>query len=411
MDQNKLGNSSVDMTLALGADSFLRSRGVGSDPMREDPTGRDCFVNLVDLAINSDNFYMPQRSRDDYAELSIFVNSLSAVRPLDDCAAVVLSDYAERQIYDAFWRLVEQRPSWLLPWFASQLYNPHSQKFHEIQAQDSTRTFATISDHEWAIWVRLGGPVEAQGREALCQPVPKREYLERDMFRAEGVPEHQYAYVFGVFRRGWQYAEATRQKNMNIYYCAHRIREHALAASDGWLEGQRQLYWSWGRRLAYVIEHSSRPVEASEVVEWIDGLRKAKVKKWRHMPPLPPDGLIDDKTRKALRAEIEQLYEWAREARIPQDRMDPSWTAAVPAVALELSLTPFQRLFHFSTASRVLRVLPIGRVLDRATYSTTEMLKDATNLMFKSSTFGHPGLVGPALEDAAAPSRRDAYLL
>lgn len=404
--EKQLENSSVDMTLALAADSYLREKQRGFDLALSDPTGRECFITLVDLAVNSDSFYMPEPSTDDYADLPIFVNRLKRICPLHRCADVQLSDETERSIFEVFWSLVEKKKDTLAQWFRSQLHNPHVLRFHQVQAEGSRRTFATFTDQTWELWISHGGITRSSNIEPLIRTVPSREYLTRDIKNAGGVSSHQLCYVYEVFRRGWQYAQATRLTNLNIYYWPHPLREHALAAGGHyWLETQRELYWSWGRCMAYAIDHAHEPVSASEIVSWINGLSDAKILKWRRAPKLDEETDTPERKRE-LRALIEHLFEWARAAGIPQQPMKQSLVVHASEIISEC----IREQHHIGVISRVLTRLPVHGVLKPVASAISETGKDGINY-FLRGTFGYPSLIGPGLENAAAPESSAVTLI
>ena len=138
--------SSIDMTLALGADSYLRQRLPGPDFVAPDPVGQHCLKNLVDIVVNSKVCFLVLPSGEDDSSRSVLLDRLSRIGSIPDCAAVHLKPSVEKRVFRAFWETMETLGhDWVSQWFKSQFWNPIVTRHHHPGLGPRVRMFKTIT--------------------------------------------------------------------------------------------------------------------------------------------------------------------------------------------------------------------------------------------------------------------------
>jgi hypothetical protein len=267
--------SSIDMTLALGAESFIQHRQNPS--LGLDPSGESCFVNLIDLAVNSRICFLTWPSTEDYLYRPKLLERLPSIQKIPNCASVRLQPAIEKRVFDAFWQVFRAFGyEWFAQWWTSHFSDPVVLKHYLPRLGKTASKLSTISDVGLAIWSKYITPTRIKRLQPLG-PLPKN------------APHivYQYCYAYDVFRRGWQYAEATRLENRDIKYCPHQLRQRALSdASASWIEQTRSRHWSWGRCIAYIIKTNPESLPTGQVTDWVNGLIDAKTPRWVQMPQL-----------------------------------------------------------------------------------------------------------------------------
>jgi hypothetical protein len=399
---------STDMTLALGAESYIRRRHPGRENLAVDPVGAQCLTSLIDIVVNSKVCFVALPSHDDYGSRPALIEGLTALKMIPDCATVRLRPAVEKRIFRAFWEVLDTLgPEWMGQWLRSQFWNPVVSRHHHPRLGSRARTFVTITDEGWDLWRQFIEADRMQRLSPLSMSMPDEDYLREDADRAGGMTAFQYCYAFDIFRRGWQYAERTRNTNLDMTYYPHQFRYRALAgASDAWLETSRDVAWSWGRCIVHAIDAAPNPVDPAQVVDWINALIDARPPRWIQLPE-PAHGTEDPKYRRELRDLIDKLEAIARRAQIPRTLVRPaSHDLRLGAVPLEAIIEHF----HLVAINSALHILPVQEVLDPVLHRVGEALKDVVNF-YQRGTFGYPGLIGESFRSQAAPPKEVQFLI
>ena len=394
--------SSIDMTLALGADSFIRERQPGvTGP--SDPVGKACLSDLIDLVVNSEVCFLLRPSEDEFSSRPELVQGITAIKSIPDCAAIRLSEAAEKRVFREFWRTCQDfGHGWLSRWWCSQVWNPAVISKQLPRLGPRARSFTAITDQGWEVWSRYVSTIDLDELDLLSPTLPPQPHFSDDVRRAGSLVAYQYCYAYDVFRRGWQYAEAARRTNLDIQYCTHQLRQRALeAASDSWIEKSRNQFWSWGRCIVNAVQNSFEPIEISRVAAWVDAIVDAKPARWIEIPQELER--MDAAERKRILTEmVESIEATARQAKIPRSLMMPK------SLNVRLSEIPIEALteaLHLITALKVLQLLPANNVLDTVSNGAGEAIKDVANF-FQKGTFGYPGLISEKLKTRDAPESR-----
>jgi hypothetical protein len=399
--------SVVDMTLMLGADSFMRQRLPGADNAPHDPVGSQCLSNFVDLVVNSEACFLLLPSSDDYPTPLALARRVSALKRLRNCAAVKLNSTTEKRVVREF-RSLLQDYDWLSQWFKSHWGNPLAPRHQSPALGRLAKRFATISDEGWATLRQYFGIAELNHLEPLARSMPEQAYLKSDITRAGGCVAYQYAYAFDTFRRGWQYAASSDLTKRQIWYCPHRIRQRALeGGSNAWLERNRDEYWSWGRCIVNLVKSSPTAIQPEMVADWVNGIIESNPPRWVAIPQSITTGVDNRESRLAIRDLVETVEVVARSARIPRSLLTQ------PTLPLKLGRVAFEHVMEelrVGTVESILHILPVKTALERVTYNASEWAKDAVNFLYKR-TFGYPGLVSQELRMRAAPPKHEVYLL
>ena len=309
------------MTLALGADSYLRQWSDGQDGIFLDPVGRTCLKDFIDVIVNSEECFLTLPSDFEYVSLPPLIKRLTNLKQLPNCAGIQLKESVEVRIFNAFWETLKSLGhDWISQWFKSQFWNPIVTRHHQGRLGTTARKFKTITDEGWECWNRLIPQSQLTNVMPLAIRMPDEEYLKEEIHNAkDSLVNFQYCYAYDVFRRGWQYAEAARQRNLEISYCPHQFRRRALdGGSDGWLEAAREIFWSWGQCIVNAVDTAPKPVAVELVADWIHGLLAAKVPRWIDVPDLVA---MTEEDERAAHDLIEKLHEIALSAGIPLSKL------------------------------------------------------------------------------------------
>jgi hypothetical protein len=397
--------SSIDMTLALGAESFLEYR---RNPVRGlDPSGESAFVNMVDLVINSDVCFLTWPSNEDYPYRPELLERLPSIKEIPNCASVRLKHSKEERVFKSFWSVFEAFGyQWFAQWWNSHFADPVVIKHHLPRLGNRARKLTTISDVGFAMWSEFITARRLKRLQPLGDLPKNAPHIVSDAKRFKGIAAYQYCYAYDVFRRGWQYAQATRLKNLDIKYCPHQLRQRALSgASDAWIEQARRRHWSWGRCIAHIVKTNPDPVPIGRITDWVNGLIPAKPK-WAEIPQLSSSG-SEIEYRKTLDCLIESLRVAARSAKIPRNRVRP---LAFAAKVGRLSIEEVLEETKLGTVHAVIEMLPASKILDSVTFQVSETVKDAVNL-FQTGTFDYPGLLNPEMEAYSRQMKREVILI
>lgn len=404
-----LRNSSVDMTLALGAESFLRYR---HDPARGvDPSGESCFINLVDLVINSKICYLTWPSSEGYQHRPELLERLSLDNEIPNCASVHLNKTTEKRVFKAFWEVFQSFGyEWFARWWNSHFSDPIVIQHHLPRLGNKARDLKTITDEGFGWWRELMKEDELKQLQPLGFLPDNAPHITEDAKKvyAESIAPYQYCYAYDVFRRGWQYAEATRQaERFDIRYCPHQLRQRALSdASDSWIEQARMRHWSWGRCIANIVKTNPEPIPLGQVTDWINGLVAANPPKWTEIPTITNIG-SEDEYRKAVNDLLEPLRQAAHLAKIPRQKIKPL-TLGIKVGKLSIDIM-FDAL-KLSAVHTLLEMLPHSKVLDSVKFYASESIKDAVN-HYQTGTFDYPGLLNPKEQAYALQKGREVILL
>jgi hypothetical protein len=72
--------ASIDMTLALGAESHIRRRHPGPENLAVDPVAAQCLTNLIELVVNSEVCFLALPSHDDYQSRPALIKHLTVLK-------------------------------------------------------------------------------------------------------------------------------------------------------------------------------------------------------------------------------------------------------------------------------------------------------------------------------------------
>lgn len=399
--------SAVDMTLLLGADSFVKRRLPGCQNVPADPEGRKCLGDFIDLLVNSDACFLMLPTIEDYATPLVFARQIPALKRLRNCATLQLNKTTEKRVIREFQNIIMDH-DWLSQWFKSHWGNPTTPRNQFPALGDLAKRFETITEEGWSVLRQHLTIGELNRLKPLSQSMPEEPYLKSDIKRAGGYVAYQYAYVFDAFRRGWQYAASSNLKKRQIWYYPHRLRQRALGKdAQGWIENRRDKFWSWGRCVAAAIDSSPSGIEPERVADWINGLTESNSPRWLEVSDAIASGIDNRESRLAVRDLIEKLEVIARSAGIPRNLLN------LPPLPLKVGRFAFEQLMekcHVTTVMGILHILPSSKAVEVISYNATEWVKDATNF-FRKGTFGYPGLVSEHLRERSAKPRVATYLL
>lgn len=404
--QSSLDLSAIDMTLLLGADSFLRHRLPGGDAIPPDPVGSQCLINFVDLVVNAEACFLMLPSKTDYPTQLPLACRVPALKRLRNSADVHLNVSTEKRVVREFKSLIKDY-EFLSQWFRAHWGNPATPRHQSPALGSLARQFATISDEGWGVLMQYLGKTELDRLEPLALSMPQQTYLADDIAKAGGQVAFQYAYTFDTFRRGWQYAASSSYKKRQLWYCPHRIRQRALeAGSKSWLESSRERYWSWGRCLVTLIESAQHMSEPERVTDWINGIVESHPPRWVEVSEAVTSGLDTREARIARRDLIDMVEAVARSARIPMMLLT---RPPLPVKLARLAVEHVSEELKLGTIEGVLEILPAKAIAARIKFRATETAKDTVNFIYKG-TFGYPGLISPSLRSKAAPPKQPVYL-
>ena len=400
--------SSTDMTLALGAELFVREHHDTARYAAADPAGEQCFITLVDLIVNSEACFLTLPAAADYGSNPLVVERLrKELKRIPECAAVTLSRETEDRVFTGFRALITDNfaREWLGRWLRSQFLNPIVNAQHHARLGERARNFIAITDEGRAIWEARAETIDPSVREQLTPLLPMSSALyDADIERAGGLANFQYSYAFDVYRRGWQYADKSRQSGLDLKYFPHALRQAALDnGSPEWLEFTRDHYWSWGRCLAHLIR-TLHP-EPEQVIDWILAIMHADPPKWMKLPPADED---TDASRREKRALIEQIESAANTAGLPLSQLIP---LGIWLRAAEIPTEHVRERLELGTICKILECLGAAKVVHNVGFGLGESMKQAINIYYQKGTFGYPGLVGSRFESRAGARSTSAYLL
>jgi len=141
--RGSLDLSAVDMTLLIGADSFLRHRLPGGSVTPPDPVGGQCLTNLIDLVVNSEACFLLLPSEKDYPSKLPFANQVPALKRLRNSATIQLRPATETRVFREFMILVRDY-EFLAQWFKAHWGNPDVPREQSPALGSLARQFFTI---------------------------------------------------------------------------------------------------------------------------------------------------------------------------------------------------------------------------------------------------------------------------
>lgn len=250
-----LDKCSVDMTLILGAESFLECPA-GYQP---DPHARSLLVDLVDLLVNAKDCYISlPAEKGAYPRLAYALErSLSPLRK----AASPLASPPESELRSRFLQLARPRNQVLRQWVQFQTTNPIVTSGHYLrigglssEAVEECRIVTDEALRSWRNSRKFRDTINSQMGDiwsGLPLPVQYRAVASR----FKSVTDFLLCYAYDVFRRGWQYQAACAAAGAT--YVPHGIRDAALSVnSASWcrLAEESRSYWSWGDYLLNCLD-------------------------------------------------------------------------------------------------------------------------------------------------------------
>ncbi len=318
MEKDILRVTSTDMTLVLGAESYVRR-----DQYPSDPSGRECLRDFVDLVLNSDKMYFTLPGSEDRGT-SVLIQRLGRLLSrLPEAAAINLTPQTELRVLDGLIDLAVHRSrDWLRRWLEFQLLNPIVTEGHRIRVGGKI-----ISKQGYQIWT--------QHRERIIEKVPTGihplvpavklpEYLEDERSAFNSTDEFLLCYAFDVYRRGWQYLSTVSAADIGATYIPHELRNDALeVATDAWrtLHLSQDLLWSWGRYIVELLDEPEYEHERSpeRIAERILAIREAMddvgCPKWHHVHIIEEDGSF--RPQSPLKGFHQLIEETAHKAGLP----------------------------------------------------------------------------------------------
>jgi len=274
--------TATDMTLALGAESYIdHHRDIYNDPW-----GKECLRDFVDLVLNSEKMYLtlPGKKNKGVPALIKELSASKLLHRLPD-AAIHLSLGTEENIFSGFINLVAREPeaAWLWDWLAFQLVNPIVTEGHRVRVgsmvpdqENRTPADGMISSDGYEAWKSNFSKAHEVELLNRVPPIKVRQYLtnyfERTKYKFSSEQEFFLCYAFDVYRRGWQYMSRVSATDVGATYFPHKIRNDALEKSTNqWrvLRQKQKILWSWGDYIVSLLEEYKIARSPERVAEQI----------------------------------------------------------------------------------------------------------------------------------------------
>lgn len=282
---NNLAVTAADMTLLLGAESWLtrhlktRVYSWESDGERQryphDPTGKECLRDFIDLIVNSETMYFTL-PRENQSHTPLLLSELSQYLRGLPKAAITLTPELEVNVFNGFIDLAIHRGvDWIWKWTKFQLENPLVHLGH------SGRIAEIVTHEGYEVWkYNYDKILRSNLLKINIDAEPPRyiiEYLEHEKGKFSSYQEFFTCYAYDVYRRGWQYLRAVSENDMRAIYFPHRIRNDALEmGTNQWevLHKCQNFLWSWGEYIVQLIEEPAyrgklTPIHVAEYIHRI----------------------------------------------------------------------------------------------------------------------------------------------
>ncbi len=239
--------AAIDMASAYAADSYLHTTG------SVDPWSEQCFVTLIDSAIDHPEFVFPQATRhslehtgtENLPEILLALKRNEIICPFTEQVAGEITP-GNNNLANAFreFKLFALRErSKLAGWIE---FHEQSQiKYHhEIHVPGGVQPFVLKF---WA---------ESQATQKLVEDL--------------GMSNNRLRYAFDVFFRGQQYDEILSFNS--FLYFNHPLRTDLFLMRDG-VNTSSTIRHSWGRLLVQLIRDRQLGKRIDEVVSITEGIR------------------------------------------------------------------------------------------------------------------------------------------
>lgn len=239
-------NAAVDLSTGYGVDSFLQKAEL------KDPWNRECFVTLVDAAVNYRGFFYPLPTTHSLGEklehpVSIaLLNKVGVIFPATRRVAENLepTEEALQSEFANFCKWIKSQGPHLRVWLDLH-FQEHVQIEYKKRMHGDTSFFLTD------FWKRNQDTVKQFARRV-------------------GVGPEKLLYAFDVMFRGLQYYDILDGEDTS--YFPHPIR-HPLLAGQVTQNFYYPGRWSWGRLLVTLIEEEQIDRESEEIIQIISSLR------------------------------------------------------------------------------------------------------------------------------------------
>lgn len=392
MDKNTLQATATDVTLVLGAESYIRRNNYPSDP-----SSRECLRDFVDLILNSEKMYLTLPGSEDQGT-PVLIQRLGGILSRLPEAAIDLTPETELKVRDGLVNLAADRGrDWLRRWLEFQLFNPIVTEGHRTRVGGRM-----ISEGGRQIWEIHRQLIMAQVPQNIYPLVPASKipkYLEEEIRTFSSTDEFLLCYSFDVYRRGWQYLGRVSAADVQATYFPHELRNNALdVGTDAWrtLHLNEELLWSWG---GYIVELLDEPEYENQrsperIADYVLAIREAMNKigcpKWLDVAIVEEDGSL--RSPEVIKGFSKLIEETAHIAGLPLLRMRKHSDRTI-----DLVTTGIEFFSHVSDSLPIifsgLRFLlaVLKRVNPDAVGKIENKRRKAINLFFKGK-FGYRGL-------------------
>ncbi|MBN1873022.1 MAG: hypothetical protein JXA33_02250 [Anaerolineae bacterium] len=395
--------TATDMTLVLGAESYIDQK----QSVFNDPWGKDCLRDFVDLVLNSEKMYftLPGKKNKGVPSLIAELSASKMLHKLPD-AAIRLTPEIEENVFNGFLDLVTKKSKtrfW--DWVAFQVVNPIVAEGHRIRIgsmspdQDHYVPFdSMISSDGYNTWkVNLDRVSDIGVLERvpfIKAPRYLSSYFQKTKYKFDSQNEFLLCYAFDVYRRGWQYMSRVSAADIGATYFPHEIRDDALEASTNkWeiLRGNQKMLWSWGDYIVYLldeykIERSPQRV-AERIIKIQEAMKQTNCPKWFNIGTFE----YDDSFKELIQQTLDKT---ARKAKLPVLRMreDPQAVELITAIieiAFDFVVSP---LLSIGKGMRVIIKTISPDLVGRLEMNVENQSRNAIR-MFHKGAFGYPGLM------------------
>ena len=353
-------NAAIDTTTGYGVDSFIQKTEL------RDPWSRECFVTVVDAAVNYRGFYYPLptthslKEKLEYPVSIALLNKAGVLLPVTRKVAEHLepSEEALQSEFANFCTWVKIQSPYLRAWL-----DLHFQE--HVQVEYKKRMHGDTSFYLTDFWMRNRNTVEE-----LAQRV--------------GVGPEKLLYAFDVMFRGLQYYDILDGENAS--YFPHPIR-HALLANQVTQNLHYPGHWSWGRLLVTLIENEQIPREPEEIIQIISSLRSRV---------LLQEATWTDLERTTEKEKQEKIITIAAESELPAKIKDTAVQNITKALSIASILAGSGGATLFPTAAEPIQlvslILGIGGVLSSSYWKVHVPGAIARRLRFCRGSLEWPGL-------------------